>query len=125
MISLFGPEGGSIINIGSGAGKMPPPYSAIYSGTKGAVDSITVSLSKELGGRKIRVNALNPGIIETEGTASGGILESDFSKLTLNTTPLGRLGRPEDIAGVAVFLASDDSFWVNGQQIIAAGGMTM
>jgi len=71
------------------------------------------------------VNALNPGLIETEGTASGGILESEFSKLSLNTTPLGRLGRPEDIAGVAVFLASDDSFWVTGQQIIAAGGMTM
>ena len=90
-----------------------------------ALDAITTALSKELGGRKIRVNALNPGLIETEGTASGGFLEGEFSKLILSATPLGRLGRPEDIGRVAVFLASDDSAWVSGQQITVAGGHTM
>jgi 3-oxoacyl-[acyl-carrier protein] reductase len=124
-LPLFGPEGGSIINIGSAVGKMPPPNSSVYSGTKGAVDSITLSLSKELGARKIRVNSLNPGLVETEGTTGGGTLETDFAKLLLNTTPLGRVGRPEDIARVAVFLASDDSAWVTGQHIIVAGGQTM
>jgi 3-oxoacyl-[acyl-carrier protein] reductase len=104
---------------------MAPPYGSVYSATKGALDAITTSLSKELGGRKIRVNALNPGLIETEGTASGGFLEGEFSKLILNATPLGRLGRPEDIGRVAVFLASDDSAWVSGQHITVAGGHTV
>jgi 3-oxoacyl-[acyl-carrier protein] reductase len=124
-VALFGPDGGSIINIGSGVGKMAPPYAALYSATKGAVDSITVSLSKELGGRKIRVNALNPGLIDTDGTQGLGVLETDFGKMLLATTPLGRIGRPEDIGKIAVFLASDESFWITGQQIIAAGGQTM
>jgi len=124
-VPLFGPRGGSIINIGSEVGKMAPPHGSVYSATKGALDAITTSLSKELGGRKIRVNALNPGLIETEGTVTGGFLEGEFSKQILNATPLGRLGRPEDIGRVAVFLASDDSAWVSGQQITVAGGHTM
>ncbi len=124
-VPLFGPEGGSIINVGSAAGKMSPAFSAIYSGTKGAVDSITVALSKELGARKIRVNALNPGLVETEGTVSGGYTEGEFHDFFVKTTPLGRAGRPDDIAKVAVFLASDDAGWVNGQQIAVAGGQTM
>jgi len=122
---LFPAEGGSIINIGSGVAKMAPAYGSIYSGTKGAVDSITISLSKELGPRKIRVNALNPGLIETEGAATAGVVGGDFHKLVLNTTPLGRVGQPDDIGTVAVFLASDDSGWVNGQQIVVSGGQTM
>ena len=113
---LFPAEGGSIINIGSGVAKMSPAYGSIYSGTKGAVDSTTIALSKELGPRKIRVNALNPGLIETEGAATAGVINGDFHKLVLNTTPLGRIGQPDDIGTVAVFLASDDSGWVNGQQ---------
>lgn len=124
-LPLFGPEGGSIINIGSGVGKQSPAYGAIYSGTKGAVNSITLSLSKELGPRKIRVNALNPGLIETEGSAVDGGLENDFAKLVQKTTPLGGIGVPQDIANVALFLASDESSWVSGQDIIVAGGFTM
>jgi 3-oxoacyl-[acyl-carrier protein] reductase len=108
-VPLFGPQGGAVINIGSEVGHMAPPYGSLYSATKGALDAITTSLSKELGSRKIRVNALNPGLIETEGTTSGGFLEGEFSKQILSATPLGRLGRPEDIGRVAVFLASDDS----------------
>jgi 3-oxoacyl-[acyl-carrier protein] reductase len=122
---LFPAEGGSIINIGSGVAKMSPAYGSIYSGTKGAVDSITISLSKELGSRKIRVNSLNPGLIETEGAVTAGVVGGDFHKLILNTTPLGRVGQPDDIGTVAVFLASDDSGWVNGQQIVVSGGQTM
>ncbi len=118
-------NGGSIINIGSGAGSMSPAYGSIYSGTKGALDSITISLSKELGPRKIRVNSLNPGIIETEGTISGEIVGSEFADVLVKSTPLGRIGQPQDIARIAVFLASEDSYWVNGQRIIAAGGQTM
>ena len=122
---LFPAEGGSIINIGSGVGRMPLPNGAIYCGTKGAVDSITISLSKEFGARKIRVNALNPGLVETEGTETSGILRSDFEKTLIATTPLGRVGRPQDIANIAVFLASDEAYWVNGQLIGAAGGQTI
>ncbi|BDI28393.1 oxidoreductase [Capsulimonas corticalis] len=124
-LPLFGSAGGSVINIGSAVGKMSPAYGSIYSGTKGAVDSITVSLSKELGARKIRVNALNPGLVETEGTTTAGFTDGEFHDFALNTTPLGRIGAPEDIGRVAVFLASDDSYWVNGQQIIVSGGQTM
>ena len=122
---LFPAEGGSVINIGSGAGRMSPPNGAIYCGTKGAVDSITQSLSKEFGARKIRVNALNPGLVETEGTESSGIMRSDFEKILIATTPLGRVGQPQDIANIAVFLASDEAYWINGQLIGAAGGQTM
>jgi 3-oxoacyl-[acyl-carrier protein] reductase len=124
-LPLFGPEGGSVVNIGSVVGKMAPPFISVYAATKGAVDSITVSLSKELGGRQIRVNSVNPGLIETEGTHSAGFIDSDFHKGALAGTPLGRIGQPDDIAKIVVFLASDDSYWVNGQQIAAAGGQTM
>jgi 3-oxoacyl-[acyl-carrier protein] reductase len=124
-LPLFGPEGGSVVNIGSVVGKMAPPFISVYAATKGAVDSITVSLSKELGGRQIRVNSVNPGLIETEGTHSAGFIDSDFHKGALAGTPLGRIGHPDDIAKIVVFLASDDSYWVNGQQIAAAGGQTM
>ena len=124
-IPLFGPMGGSIINIGSGVSKMSPPFSSVYSGTKGALDSITVALSKELGARKIRVNALNPGLVATEGSESDDPSTKAFYEFLLKATPLGRIGQPDDIANVAVFLASDESFWVNGQQIVVAGGQTM
>jgi 3-oxoacyl-[acyl-carrier protein] reductase len=124
-IPLFSPDGGSIINIGSLVGSMPPPNSSIYSATKGAVDNITISLSKELGARKIRVNSLNPGLTVTDGVKSVGFDEGDFANHAISTTPLGRLGQPNDIAKVAVFLASDASYWVNGQRINAAGGATM
>jgi 3-oxoacyl-[acyl-carrier protein] reductase len=115
-------EGGSIINIGSVASRITPPGSAIYSGTKGAVDAITGVLSRELGPKKIRVNALNPGMIETEGTRSGGFIGSEFEKQAIAQTPLGRTGQPADIASIAVFLASDDSAWLTGEQLLAGGG---
>lgn len=117
----FNPSGGSIINIGSVAAK-GVPTAAVYSATKGAVDSISVSLSKELGARKIRVNSLNPGMVETEGVHAAGIIGSDFQKKAVEDTPLGRIGQPDDIATIAAFLASDDAYWVNGQTISAAGG---
>ncbi len=117
----FNPLGGSIINIGSVAAA-GVPTAAVYSATKGAVDSVTGALSKELGPRKIRVNSLNPGMVETEGVHAAGIIGSDFQKQTEAETPLGRIGQPNDIAGVAAFLASDDSAWLSGQTIQAAGG---
>jgi 3-oxoacyl-[acyl-carrier protein] reductase len=95
----------------------------VYSGTKGAVDAITGVLSRELGPRKIRVNAINPGVVVTEGTQEAGIIGSDFETAALSQTPLGRTGRPDDIAAVAVFLASDDSGWLTGERIVASGGM--
>jgi 3-oxoacyl-[acyl-carrier protein] reductase len=116
-------EGSSIINIGSVASRITPPGSAVYTATKGAVDSITGVLSRELGGRKIRVNSINPGMVETEGTHSAGIIGSDFAAGTIAQTPLGRLGQPSDIASVAVFLASDDSRWMTGEQLLATGGL--
>jgi 3-oxoacyl-[acyl-carrier protein] reductase len=122
---LFPSEGGTIINIGAMVGKMSTAYSSLLSGTKGAVDSISLSLSKELGPRNIRVNALNPGLVQTEGTDSGGYIAGDFGKFILSTTPLGRIGKPDDVANIAVFLASDDSAWVTGQVIGATGGQTM
>ncbi|HEY0758484.1 MAG TPA: glucose 1-dehydrogenase [Acidisarcina sp.] len=124
-LSLIGPEGGSVINIGSVVATMAPAYGSIYSATKGAVDTITIALSKELGPRKIRVNSLNPGLVETEGTQSAGILDGDFLNEAIRQTPLGRIGTPEDIGRIAAFLASDDSYWVNGQHIKAGGGITM
>jgi 3-oxoacyl-[acyl-carrier protein] reductase len=116
-------EGGSIINIGSVVSRITPPTSAIYTGTKGAVDAITGVLARELGPKKIRVNAINPGMVETEGVQAAGFLESDFEKATVAQTPLGRLGQPGDIASVAVFLASDDSGWLTGEHILAGGGL--
>jgi 3-oxoacyl-[acyl-carrier protein] reductase len=115
-------EGASIINIGSVVSRITPPGSAIYTGTKGAVDAITGVLSRELGPRKIRVNALNPGMIETEGTHTAGFIGSAFATDAVAKTPLGRLGQPDDIASIAVFLASDDSAWLTGEQLLAGGG---
>ncbi|HEX4031941.1 MAG TPA: glucose 1-dehydrogenase [Terracidiphilus sp.] len=123
-VAEFNKKGGSIINIGSVVGRMAFPNAAVYSATKGAVDSVTVSLSKELGARGIRVNALNPGLILTEGTHEAGIAGSDFETTTVAETPLGRVGNPRDVATTAAFLASDDSGWVSGQTIYAAGGFT-
>jgi len=116
-------EGGSVINIGSGVTRLTPPNSAVYTGTKGAVDAITGVLARELGPRKIRVNTINPGMVETEGTQTGGFIGSDFEKALVAQTPLGRTGRPDDIAGIAVFLASDDSGWLTGEQLLASGGL--
>lgn len=123
-VAQFNKNGGSIINIGSIVGRMSIPNAAVYSATKGAVDSITVSLSKELGAKRIRVNALNPGLIITEGAQDAGIAGSDFETAAAAGTPLGRVGNPEDVATTAAFLASDDAGWVNGQTIYAAGGYT-
>jgi 3-oxoacyl-[acyl-carrier protein] reductase len=117
----FSPNGGSIINIGSVAAAGIGTAS-VYSATKGALDSITVALSQELGPRKIRVNSLNPGMVETEGVHAAGIIGTDFQKKAVADTPLGRIGQPQDIADVAAFLASDDSYWVTGQFIKASGG---
>jgi len=116
-------EGSSIINIGSVVTRITPPGSAVYTGTKGAVDAITGVLSRELGARKIRVNALNPGMIETEGTHSAGFIGSDFEAGAIAQTPLGRIGQPNDIASIAVFLASNDSYWLTGEQLLAGGGV--
>jgi 3-oxoacyl-[acyl-carrier protein] reductase len=115
--------GGSIINIGSGVSRITPPNSAVYTATKASLDAITGVLSKELGPKKIRVNSINPGVVETEGTRSAGIIGSDFEKGLVAQTPLGRTGQPGDIAAVAVFLASDSSAWVSGEIIIASGGL--
>ncbi len=117
----FHPQGGSVINIGSVAAAGVPSAS-VYSATKGAVDSITVALAGELGSKKIRVNSLNPGMVETEGVHTAGFIGSDFHKKTEAETPLGRIGQPKDIADIAAFLASDDSYWVTGQLIKASGG---
>jgi 3-oxoacyl-[acyl-carrier protein] reductase len=116
-------EGASIINVGSVVSRITPPGSSVYTGTKGAVDAITGVLSRELGPRKIRVNALNPGMVETEGTHTAGFIGSDFEKGTVAQTPFGRVGQPQDIASIAVFLASDDSHWLTGEQILAGGGL--
>ncbi len=116
------PEGGSIINIGSVVSRITPPASAVYTGTKGAVDAITGVLSKELGARKIRVNSLNPGMVNTEGARTGGFIGGEMEKWAVAQTPLGRVGQPNDIASVAVFLASDDSGWLTGEQLLVGGG---
>jgi 3-oxoacyl-[acyl-carrier protein] reductase len=116
-------EGGSVINIGSAVTRITPPNSAVYTGTKGAVDAITGVLAKELGPRGVRVNAINPGMVETEGTVSAGFIGSDFEKELVKQAPLGRTGRVGDIATIAVFLASADSGWLTGEQLLAAGGI--
>lgn len=116
-------EGASIINVSSVATTITPPTTAVYSGTKGAVDAITGVLSRELGPRKIRVNAINPGFVITEGTHTAGVVGSDFEATAVSQTPLGRAGQPDDIASVAVFLASDDAGWLTGEHIVASGGM--
>jgi len=112
----------SVINLSSVASTSAPPGASVYSATKGAVDTVTKSLAKELGARKIRVNAINPGMVETEGVHAAGFIESDFQKQIEAQTPLGRIGQPRDIATVATFLASEDSGWVNGEIIQVAGG---
>ena len=116
-------EGGSIINIGSTASRITPPNSAVYTGTKGAVDAITGVLARELGPKKIRVNSINPGMVETEGTHAGGFIGSDLEKVFVAQTPLSRVGQPGDIASIAVFLASSDSAWLTGEQLLASGGL--
>jgi 3-oxoacyl-[acyl-carrier protein] reductase len=115
--------GGSIINIGSVVSDITPPNSVVYTATKASVDAITGVLSRELGARKIRVNSINPGVVETEGSRSAGIIGSDFEKGAMAQTPLGRTGQPGDIAAVAVFLASDSSAWVTGEIIRVSGGL--
>jgi len=116
-------EGSSIINIGSGVTRVTPPNSAVYTGTKGAVDAITGVFSREFGAKKIRVNSINPGMVETEGTHTAGFIGSEFQTALVGQTPLGRIGQPDDIANVAVFLASDDSAWLTGEQLLATGGL--
>lgn len=116
-------EGGSVINIGSLVSRITPPGSAVYTATKGAVDAITGVLSQELGPRKIRVNSINPGMVETEGSIAAGFIGSDFNHHAVAQTPLGRIGQPDDIASIAVFLASDASGWLTGELLNAAGGM--
>jgi 3-oxoacyl-[acyl-carrier protein] reductase len=122
-VKNFGVNGGSIINIGSAVSNITPPGSAIYTATKGAVDAITHVLAKELGGKKIRVNSINPGMVETEGTHTAGFIGSDFEAELVRTAPLGRTGQPDDIADVAVFLASEDSRWLTGEILLASGGL--
>jgi 3-oxoacyl-[acyl-carrier protein] reductase len=122
-VAHFGDRGGKIINVSSVVSQLAPPNSSIYSATKGALDTITRVLASELGPRNIRVNAINPGGVDTEGAKSAGIVGSDFEKAMVAQTPLGRFGKPNDIAPLAVFLASDDAGWVTGELVRASGGM--
>jgi len=117
------PEGGSVINIGSVVSRLTPPASAVYTATKSAVDAVTHVLAKELGPKKIRVNSINPGGVETEGFHSAGLAGGDFEKAMIAQTPLGRLGQPQDIAPIAVFLASEESRWLTGETLLVSGGM--
>jgi len=116
-------EGASVINISSAVTSVLMPESAVYTGTKGAVDAITGVLANELGPRKIRVNAINPGVVETEGTHAAGFVGSEFETGIVAQTPLGRTGRPDDIGSIAVFLASDDAGWLTGEKLTASGGL--
>jgi 3-oxoacyl-[acyl-carrier protein] reductase len=122
-VKHLGPAGGSIINMSSVVATIAPPATAVYSATKAAVDAVTKSLAKELGPRHIRVNAINPGMVETEGVHAAGIAESDFRKQVEAQTPLGRIGQPQDIGPAAVFLASDESAWITGETLHIAGGL--
>ena len=119
----FGPEGGSIINISSAVSTFTPPNSAVYTGTKGAVDAITKALAKELGPRNIRVNAINPGMVVTEGVRAGGFDNGEFRKQIETLTPLGRIGQPDDVAPAAVFFASNDAAWITGETLVVSGGL--
>jgi len=119
----FGIEGGSIVNISSIASTLSPADTSVYSGTKAAVDAVTRSLAKELGPRNIRVNAVNPGMVETEGVHAAGLDQSDFRKQVEAKTPLGRIGQPRDVAPTVVFLASEDSGWITGESLVIAGGL--
>jgi len=116
-------KGGAIVNVGSTVSRVTPPASAVYTATKGAVDAITGVLSRELGPKGIRVNSVNPGLVETEGTHTAGFIGSDFDNWVVASTPLGRIGQPTDIASVATFLASDEAGWLTGQSLITSGGM--
>jgi 3-oxoacyl-[acyl-carrier protein] reductase len=122
-VKHFGPAGGRIVNISSSASTLTPANSAVYSATKAAVDAMTRALAKELGPRNIRVNAINPGMVETEGLHAAGIVERDFRKQFEAQTPLGRIGQPGDVAPAAVFLASDDAGWITGETLLVAGGL--
>jgi 3-oxoacyl-[acyl-carrier protein] reductase len=122
-VKHFSPAGGSIVNISSIASTLAPATASVYSATKGAVDTITRSLANELGPRKIRVNAINPGMVETEGVHAAGMAEGEFRKQTESQTPLGRIGQPDDIAPAAVFFASDDAKWITGETLVIAGGL--
>jgi 3-oxoacyl-[acyl-carrier protein] reductase len=122
-VKLIGPEGGSIINIGSGVSTALPPNSSVYTATKAAVDAITGVLAKELGSRKIRVNSINPGMIETEGVHAAGIHGSDFQKWVEAQSPLGRIGQPDDISPTAIYLASSDSKYLTGEFLRVTGGI--
>ncbi len=122
-VKHFGPAGGTIVNISSVAATSAPPTTSVYSATKAAVDAVTRSLAKELGPRNIRVNSINPGMVETEGVHAAGISSSDFRKEVESQTPLGRIGQPQDIAPAAVFLASADSAWMTGETLYISGGL--
>lgn len=122
-VNMFGDEGGNIINISSGVSKTPLATASVYSATKAALDAITIALSKELGAKNIRINSILPGIVETEGAHSAGVIGSEFESKLVGNTPLGRVGQPEDIAKVAVFLASDDAGWITGEQVSVSGGI--
>jgi 3-oxoacyl-[acyl-carrier protein] reductase len=123
-VKLFGAGGGSVINISSVASTSALAGGSVYSATKGAVDTVTKALAKELGARKIRVNAINPGMIETEGVHAAGFIGTDFQKNAVAQTPLGRIGQPQDVATVATFLASADSGWITGETLRASGGFS-
>ena len=116
-------EGASIINVGSAVSRVTPPNSAVYTGTKAAIDGITGVLARELGPKRIRVNSINPGVVETEGTHAAGFIGSDWEKNAAAQASLGRTGQPADIAAVAVFLAGPDSGWLTGEQLLASGGL--
>ena len=123
-LKLFGDKGGNVINISSGASKMPLPAASLYSATKAALDAVTISLSKELGAKNIRINSILPGATETEGAINAGVVVGgEYEKMFITNTPLGRRGQPEDIAKAAVFLASEDASWITGEQISVSGGM--
>ena len=122
-VKQMGPDGGSIINIGSVASSMRLPNSAVYSASKAAVEAITGVLAKELGPRKIRVNSISPGVIETEGSRAGGFVGTDFQKTVEAQAPLGRMGQPDDIAPTAVYLASSDSKYMTGETLLVSGGL--
>ena len=122
-VKHFGPSGGSVVNISSVAATQAPPNGSVYSGTKAAVNAITRSLAQELGPRKIRVNAVNAGVVETEGLHATGFADSEFRKATEAQTPLGRIGQPQDIAPAVVFLASPESAWITGETLYISGGL--
>jgi 3-oxoacyl-[acyl-carrier protein] reductase len=122
-VKYFGADGGNIVNISSVVATLAPPATSVYSATKAAVNAVTRSLAQELGPRNIRVNAINPGMVETEGVHSAGIADSDFRRQVESQTPLGRIGQPQDIAPAAVFLASSDSAWITGETLYISGGL--